>query len=388
MTNKLNSYKKKCNIKNFTVKNENTFNLEQDNFHSTNSNSSINSDSIRDDSEPNEFLKCLTKIENDFVERLQNEMEQNGLIKRLINFNYTEDYKLDTSPISLSTVNVLKQIIVDLIDTKCKSLILWARYVPDFNQLSIEDQTCSIEFNFLEVILIDCIWRSVISFDYSNSSDSIQTKIKLVLHQNFSLSRSLCKQLNLSDIYDHFFSIVIKLSKMQITFEEYLCLKAIALFKSDYGFSNVSKIEEIRRQCFKALKLATIKANKIAWSYRYDSLLLLLADIKSVSVRFVHYIINFHSDPKKLPNLLYDMLKSFGLTSQSEESRNSNISPKSCVSDSFMDVETINLDHHNNDKSQKLKIDRHEENEAINTEENSESCESVSLSRYATNNNV
>jgi hypothetical protein len=386
VVNKLN-YKKKYNIKNVIMKNESTFNLEHDMFHSNNSNSSMNSDSIKDDSESNEFLKSLSKIENEFAERLQNEMEQNGLIKRLINFNYTEEYKLDVLPVCPSTIKILKQLIVDLIDSKCKSLILWARYVPDFNQLSIEDQTCSIEFNFLEVILIDCIWHSMFSFDNSNLSDSKSPNIKLVLHQNLSLSRTFCKQLNLIDIYDHFFSIVVKLCKMQITFEEYLCLKAIALFKSDYGFSNVTKIEELRRKCFRALKVATINADKISWSYRYDSLLLLLADIKSISVRLMHFIITFHSDPKKLPNLLYDMFMSqkiFGLACPNEE----NISPKSCVSDSFMDVETINYRQHNDSKCLKIRTNQNEseENEPINTEKDTQSPESISLSGYTENN--
>jgi hypothetical protein len=359
------------------MKNENTFNLEQDIFHSNNSNSSINSESIRETSGSNEFLKCLNKIENDYNERLQNEIEQNGLIKRMINFNYTEEYKFDMSSISSSTADSLKQLIVDLIDTKCKTLILWARYIPDFNSLSIEDQTCSIELNFLEVILVDCIWRSVISFDATNNSTD--SAIKFVLHQNLSLTRSLCKQLNLIDIYDHLFSLVIKLRKMQITFEEYVCLKAIALFKSDYGFSDVIKIEEIRRKCFKALKVATIKANKMTSSYRYDSLLLLLSDIKFISMRFVNFIITSHSDPKQLPNLLYDMFltqKIFTLTSKNEENRNSNNSPKSCVSDAFMEVETFNIDQQNiNDERLKIKLDsiNHEENEVVNGVDGTES---------------
>ena len=65
------------------MKNESTFNLEHDVFHSNNSNSSMNSDSIKDDFEPNEFLKCLTKIENEFAERLQNEIENKNALFRM-----------------------------------------------------------------------------------------------------------------------------------------------------------------------------------------------------------------------------------------------------------------------------------------------------------------
>ena len=180
------------------------------------------------------------------------------------------------------------------------------------------------------------------------------SKVKLVLHQSLSLTKTICQQLGLIDMYEHLASIVCKLHKMRITQEEYLCLKVIALFKSDYGFANLEKLEEIRRKCFKTLKLATMRADKSStessWSYRYDSFLLLLADIKCVSMRFMHFIITCQDDPKKLPNLLYDMFltqKVFGLATGNlyNLSRNSSIS---CASDLVMETTSCHAENPNN----------------------------------------
>ena len=56
------------------------------------------------------------------------------------------------------------------------------------------------------------------------------------------------------------------------------------------------------------------------WS-RYESLLLLLTDIKSISWRFMEFIITFHSShKKKMPELLYDMFLSHNTSSMSSYS--------------------------------------------------------------------
>lgn len=275
-------------------------NQDEDVFYNATSfmnNSSIMMAHMPDDAT---FLKSLVQIENIYNEKLQNGLEQNGISKRFIGFSTFNQLGLHFNS-ALNNLNAdhkseLRQLIVDLIDTECTTLIAWAKNIPDFQSLSIEDQTYSIELNFLEVILIDYIWRSVShaesqasnlssnsannrigdgstsspllspsssaspSSSYPSSSPPSSSSIfsnhndlmrfKFVLHQNLKLTRSICKDLEIEDIYDHLISIVIKLGRMQISFQEYLCLKALALFKSDYGFTNVEQMEKFREKMF------------------------------------------------------------------------------------------------------------------------------------------
>ena len=305
-----------------------------------------------DDDDEN-FLQNLINVEHENYDRSQVDLENSGLIKRLISLNQ-----------NLNNQNLLKQSIVDLIDFECQSLVKWARLLPDFRMLRIEDQTSSIELNFLEAILIEFIWRSIIynndknDHSFSSNDSPIQSpntspflsqhpqqahnqnqyhqqaqqpKLKLVMNQNLSFNRSTFKDLDLINLYDHLISIVVRLSKQNFTEQEYLCLKALALFKSDYGFIDVDKLQQLRLKCFRCLKKSSSKAcnefyygktNKdkqnfaSSFQFRYDSFLLLLAEIKSISISFTNYIVNLNSNNNinddnnkiEIPALLSNML--------------------------------------------------------------------------------
>nr|ASL70601.1 nuclear receptor [Brachionus koreanus] len=250
------------------------------------------------------FLNCLNAIEIDYNEKLQNSLEQNKIMKRMINFKFNYD------------LNELKQLMVDLVDQECNALISWAKCIPNFGSLTLEDQTYSIELNFLEVILVDCLWRSI-----ANTQRQPGAEISFVINENLMISRQMCKDLKMIDIYDHFVSIVTRLIRLDLTKQEYLCLKSLVLFKSDYGFTNVDKLENFRAKCLNLLKQICSKESAKC-SFRYEALLLALTDIKSISMRFMHYLIQFKiecPDQIQLPHLLYDMFLTqnmFGLTSK------------------------------------------------------------------------
>jgi hypothetical protein len=107
-------------------------------------------------------------------------------------------------------------------------------------------------------------------------------------------------------------SVVRKLRNIGLSKDEFLCLKALTLFKSDFGFMDVSRLDTFRQKCLATLRKQTKeRAGVLALSslYRYDSLLILMSDIKSISIRFVHAVFMFHMEQKvAMPTLLHDML--------------------------------------------------------------------------------
>jgi len=209
----------------------------------------------------------------------------------------------------------LKRLIVDVLDTKCKSLIAWARRVPRFGSLQIEDRTVSIEMNFLDIILLDSMWMSLVS-------STTSSQFALTFHNQYlQIDRATCKQLQLDDLYDRLFSLVARLADMQLTRDEFLCLKALSLFKSEFGFTNKPLLDQFRHQCYRALRQASSNASKSKQqqpqmaSYRYDSLLLLLVDIKLASVKLMTVLSQFAAETttannNETANLLFDMITS------------------------------------------------------------------------------
>ncbi len=267
------------------------------------------------------FIKNLLLIEQDSEEKFQYDLEQNGFVKRLINFNHcmnqTDESKSDE----------LRLLIVELIDSDCRHLIKWVNRMPDFAMLSIEDQTNSIELNFLEVILIEYLWRSLefnhLEQQYNSQQQKKTPEFKFYLNENLALTRSTFIELNMLDLYERLSSLIAKLYKAQFTREEYVCMKLLALLKSDFGFMNLSNLDLIRKKCTKSLKQASFRAVTsiygssnnnnndviLAAELRHDSLLMLLSDIKLISIRLSYLIFVFHSEHQtQLPNLLYDLL--------------------------------------------------------------------------------
>lgn len=286
--------------------------LEEENDKTEDNEKLNNHEKQTDDS----FINKLIQIESVYLERLDQNLDQRSFV------NKQSICSIDTK--NLNNVNIVKRLIVDSVDCECESIIKWAMSLPDFNTLSLEDRTNSIEFNFIEVLIINSIWRSLM-----RSADDV----KLVLNKNLILSQTDCNHLELNGIFEHFASIVTKLRNLRIQEEEYLSLKSLVLFKSDYGFQDLDPLETFRNKCFRTLKKSTIRASNqlfeqqnqqqqnqkiLSHKYRYESYLILLTDIKSISMRFMHYIIMFHHDFKiDLPPFLKDMFltqNAFGLT--------------------------------------------------------------------------
>lgn len=248
------------------------------------------------------FLNELIRIQEDSEERQQKHLKDNGLIKRFLHLNQLEQTCEDnTAEYSIEDKTLFRQSMLDLIDIECKSIITWARQIPGFEKLKIEDQTFIIEQNFLEVIVIDYIWKTV----------QKNQKNVFVLNDYLMLSRTVCKKMDLLDTFDHLVSVVTQLQYFGISRNEYMCLKVLALFKSYCGFNSSDNIMRLRESCFVTLKKATKDAyfnRQAADDFRYDSYLILLSDIKTLSMRLMTSLLAFSKDNSiRLPNLLSDM---------------------------------------------------------------------------------
>ena len=259
------------------------------------------------------FVTELIRIQDDYVERQQKHLKDTGIIKRRrkLNFNNYVDNNSLTTHISISNRSGLKQSLVDIIDIECQSVIAWARQIPDFEKLSIENQTFLIEQNFLEVILFDYIWKT------SQKQDTPSENLHVywfVLNEFFMLNRQTCGEMGILDTFEHLTSIAVQLKMFGITYNEYVALKVLSLFKTSscVSFDNsCGGIVRMREKCFMTLRKSTEESRfaKLQ-SFRYDSFLILMSDIKTLSMRFMSSVLSFSKDNTiEMPNLLSDMCK-------------------------------------------------------------------------------
>ena len=287
-------------------------------------------------------MSSLVNIDENFKRSLETDLEQTGLVSA---FNQVDLTALDEKSPSIVQ---LKETIVSMVDCECHRIILWAKSIPDFGQLCLDDQATSIELNFLDVVVTNYIWRSA-KYPLFNESSKTSSHYNLVMHANVVLGRPLCEKLNLTEMFDQLMALVSKFRMMAVTQEEFVCLKALSLFKSDYGFQDLHKMDALRKKFSNQLR-KTIRASfgeqgdvDMEWLNRYDSVLLLLTDIKSLSIRFMQYIIMFHADQQKnMPILLYDMFLSHNMYSMfqlNQQADQVHHKPSSSPSSTFSDAD-------------------------------------------------
>lgn len=186
----------------------------------------------------NEFLEKLVLNEANIESKLEQELELNGLLKRIVQLtatssNITINITSSTSSPSSSnaishstqaTIKDLKQLIVDYIGKECIVLIRWAKTIQNYQTLDLNDQAHLIESNFMEILLLNFIWRTCI---YNNHDLNV-----IYLNKQFKLTKYLCRELELRNIFDSIIQICKNLIQLKVNLKEYLCLKTIVLLKS------------------------------------------------------------------------------------------------------------------------------------------------------------
>ena len=101
--------------------------------------------------------------------------------------------------------------------------ISWARNIPTFSQLPLDDQALLLEYSWSEIFLLNLAQLNV--------PLAMETMIKLTQqNKEFQNDRSDIDKETLNELV-HIQSVVFKLKTLNMTSSEYSCVKAIVLFK-------------------------------------------------------------------------------------------------------------------------------------------------------------
>ncbi|KAG9340534.1 hypothetical protein JZ751_021354 [Albula glossodonta] len=111
----------------------------------------------------------------------------------------------------------------DLLNRELLVMIGWAKHIPGFSALSLVDQMALLQSGWMEALVLSVVSRSV---GFSE---------ELVFAENLRLDRAQCRAAGLLDLHTALRHLLAKYQQMNLSQEEVVTLKAMALANSDAG---------------------------------------------------------------------------------------------------------------------------------------------------------
>ncbi|XP_073406725.1 hepatocyte nuclear factor 4-gamma isoform X2 [Dendrobates tinctorius] len=157
-------------------------------------------------------------------------------------------------------------------------LVEWAKYIPAFGELPLDDQVALLRAHAGEHLLLGITKRSMVFKDI------------LLLGNNYVIHRN-CTEIEINRVANRILDELIQpFQDIQIDDNEYACLKAIVFFDPDAkGLSNPMKIKNMRYQVQISLE-DYINDRQYDSRGRFGELLLLLPTLQSITWQMIEQI--------------------------------------------------------------------------------------------------
>lgn len=167
-------------------------------------------------------------------------------------------------------------------DRHLVQLVDWAKRIPHFTELPVEDQ----------VVLLKAGWNELLIAAFSHRS--IGVKDGIVLATGLVVHRSSAHQAGVGTIFDRVLSeLVAKMKEMKMDKTELGCLRSIVLFNPDAkGLRRSSEVESLREKVYAALEEYT-RTNSPDEPGRFAKLLLRLPALRSIGLKCLEYLFFF-----------------------------------------------------------------------------------------------
>uniref|UniRef100_A0A671N2S7 Retinoic acid receptor RXR n=1 Tax=Sinocyclocheilus anshuiensis TaxID=1608454 RepID=A0A671N2S7_9TELE len=167
-------------------------------------------------------------------------------------------------------------------DKQLFTLVEWAKRIPHFSDLPLDDQ----------VILLRAGWNELLIASFSHRS--VTVKDGILLATGLHVHRSSAHSAGVGSIFDRVLTeLVSKMKDMQMDKTELGCLRAIVLFNPDAkGLSNPSEVEALREKVYASLEGYT-KHNYPDQPGRFAKLLLRLPALRSIGLKCLEHLFFF-----------------------------------------------------------------------------------------------
>uniref|UniRef100_A0A8D3CQ03 Retinoic acid receptor RXR n=1 Tax=Scophthalmus maximus TaxID=52904 RepID=A0A8D3CQ03_SCOMX len=167
-------------------------------------------------------------------------------------------------------------------DKQLFTLVEWAKRIPHFSDLPLDDQ----------VILLRAGWNELLIASFSHRS--VTVKDGILLATGLHVHRSSAHSAGVGSIFDRVLTeLVSKMKDMQMDKTELGCLRAIVLFNPDAkGLSNPPEVEGLREKVYASLESYT-KQKYPDQPGRFAKLLLRLPALRSIGLKCLEHLFFF-----------------------------------------------------------------------------------------------
>ncbi|CAD7667851.1 unnamed protein product [Nyctereutes procyonoides] len=167
-------------------------------------------------------------------------------------------------------------------DKQLFTLVEWAKRIPHFSELPLDDQ----------VILLRAGWNELLIASFSHRS--IAVKDGILLATGLHVHRNSAHSAGVGAIFDRVLTeLVSKMRDMQMDKSELGCLRAIVLFNPDSkGLSNPAEVEALREKVYASLE-AYCKHKYPEQPGRFAKLLLRLPALRSIGLKCLEHLFFF-----------------------------------------------------------------------------------------------
>ncbi|XP_018609937.1 retinoic acid receptor RXR-beta-A isoform X6 [Scleropages formosus] len=167
-------------------------------------------------------------------------------------------------------------------DKQLFTLVEWAKRIPHFSELPLDDQ----------VILLRAGWNELLIASFSHRS--ITVKDGILLATGLHVHRNSAHSAGVGAIFDRVLTeLVSKMRDMQMDKTELGCLRAIILFNPDAkGLSNPNEVELLREKVYASLE-AYCKQRYPDQQGRFAKLLLRLPALRSIGLKCLEHLFFF-----------------------------------------------------------------------------------------------
>ncbi|KAM6993448.1 retinoic acid receptor RXR-beta [Passerculus sandwichensis] len=167
-------------------------------------------------------------------------------------------------------------------DKQLFTLVEWAKRVPHFSGLPLDDQ----------VILLRAGWNELLIASFSHRS--IAVKDGILLATGLHVHRNSAHSAGVGAIFDRVLTeLVSKMRDMRMDKTELGCLRAIILFNPDAkGLSNPSEVELLREKVYASLE-SYCKQKYPEQQGRFAKLLLRLPALRSIGLKCLEHLFFF-----------------------------------------------------------------------------------------------
>lgn len=185
-------------------------------------------------------------------------------------------------------------------DKQLFQLVDWAKHIPHFTTLPLEDQ----------VLLLRAGWNELLIASFSHRSISVKDGI--LLAPGVTVYRSSAHEAGVGGIFDRVLTeLVSKMREMKMDKTELGCLRTIILFNPDVrGLKSQQVVEMLREKVYTSLEEYT-RVNHSEEPGRFAKLLLRLPSLRSIGLKCLEHLFFYRLiGDSPIDTFLMEMLES------------------------------------------------------------------------------